>query len=97
MFIDDFVQSCDKMLSYSSPQLRDVTSLENWIERTACLARDETAYLARKDDLLSITTPNDDLLVGLEQLCENGVIAVCKLLKMVCKTRISLCSLKKLH
>jgi hypothetical protein len=73
------------MLSYKSPQSRDVASLENWITRTACLARDETAYLDKTHDLLSVTSPVDDTLVVLEQYCENVVIAIFKWLKRVRK------------
>jgi hypothetical protein len=73
------------MLSYESPQSRDVASLENWITRTACLARDETAYLSKTQDLLSVTSLLDDSIVVLEQYCENVVIAIFKWLRRVRK------------
>ena len=89
MYSDDFVERCYTMLSYTSPRERDVRSLENWIERTACLARDETAYLTKRNDLLSITTPIDNTLVGLEQFCENMIIVVYKWFKRVCNATSS--------
>jgi len=63
------------MLGYSSPQSNDVISLENWIESTASLAREETAYLQRRDDLLSIAPSKDDTLAWFELIVERILVA----------------------
>lgn len=60
------------MLSYQAPKRRDIRSLQNWVENSANLATDETAYLS-KTDLLCVGTTNDDPLVQVEILLEKVV------------------------
>jgi hypothetical protein len=60
-----------KILAHEGARQQDITSLENWVEGTGCLSREETRYLAANDDLLCAATTNDRLLVRLELLLES--------------------------
>ncbi|KAJ4394316.1 hypothetical protein N0V93_003533 [Gnomoniopsis smithogilvyi] len=51
---DTLLERHEKMVVRSPGKSRDITSLKNWTENTACIARDETAYLSCKEDLLSL-------------------------------------------
>ncbi|KAK1244190.1 hypothetical protein MKX08_002328, partial [Trichoderma sp. CBMAI-0020] len=42
----------------------------NWVESTGCVARAETACLERGEDLVSLTTPEDNIVTWLETLAE---------------------------
>jgi hypothetical protein len=44
------------MLSYEAAKPRDISSLQNWVDGNGCIAREETAYLARHKDLLSVVS-----------------------------------------
>jgi hypothetical protein len=80
------------MLNYQAAQPRDTASLRNWIENTACLARDETAYLGSDEDLFCIAMQSDSLLVRLELLLERLLIFWCE-----CVGRVSISSLAILY
>jgi hypothetical protein len=75
------------MLNHQIAQPRDTASLRNWIENTACLARDETAYLDFGEDLLCIAMQSDGFLVRLELLLERLLIFWCE-----CVGRVSISS-----
>lgn len=54
------------MLELKQAQRRDVRSLQNWLEGTACLAREETAYLAHDKELVTLAPTGDSALTQLE-------------------------------
>lgn len=69
------------MLSRPPCRDRDVQSLANWIENTACLATEETAYLSSKEDLLALGSggnTNDPATSALESPIEDGLIGLKK-------------------
>ncbi|CZR56216.1 uncharacterized protein PAC_06104 [Phialocephala subalpina] len=68
------------MLSYQVPKRRDVKNLTNWIENSANLATDETAYLS-KSDLLSVGTPSDEPLAQVELFLEKVIMFCYRIFK----------------
>ncbi|CAG8978566.1 hypothetical protein HYALB_00010528 [Hymenoscyphus albidus] len=64
---DEIIEKNRKILSYHTPKPRDLTNLTNWIENSASLAAEETAYLS-KPDLLTIGMPTDEPLLQVELL-----------------------------
>ncbi|KAI1311118.1 hypothetical protein F5Y03DRAFT_321598 [Xylaria venustula] len=71
---DVFVGRCRHMLSYNSASSRDVTSLLNWLEGTGCLSEEETSYLDRRSDLVSLASSSDLALEQLEDWVEDRLI-----------------------
>lgn len=62
------------MLTYEAANPRDVLSLQNWVKGNPCLARDETAYLTRCKELLSVVDPGDGIVVRLEAWIEEKLV-----------------------
>ncbi len=58
------------MLGYEAAPHRDVVSLQNWVDGNGCIAREETAYLARTEDLLCVGSPDDNAVAWLGALVE---------------------------
>lgn len=70
MFTDAFLGRHSQALSFSTAPARPVSTLRNWIEGTGCVARAETAYLEHGEDLVSLATPEDNIVTWLETLAE---------------------------
>ena len=62
------------MLEFNNAVPRDVLSLKNWVEGNPDLQRDETAYLDRNTDLISVATVEDNALNRLEALLERSMV-----------------------
>lgn len=62
------------MLSFEAANPRDVLSLQNWVNGNACLAREETAYLTRCNELLSVASSNDGAVSWIEAWVEDSLI-----------------------
>jgi hypothetical protein len=58
------------MLSYDRAKSRDVLSLRNWVDGTACLARNESEYLEERD-LITLGTTQDNALSFLQDWIED--------------------------
>jgi hypothetical protein len=70
------VDNNNKMLGYEPAKLRDILSLQNWVENNSCLARDETAYLTYCEDLISVASSRDGMAEQLEAWIED-IVARC--------------------
>jgi hypothetical protein len=87
LWTDALVERNSKILSYIPARPRDIRSLQNWINGTACLARDETTYLTNYNDLTHVTSPCDDgLAERLETWIEDKLVYISSVLR---KVRIS--------
>ena len=86
---DAFVTRSQQILKFSAARSRDVSSLQNWVEGTGSLARDETAYLERGTDLMSIVSVEDDALGRCEASLENVIVQYFKRFRKV-RGRLSL-------
>lgn len=63
---------------------RDVRSLENWTDNSGCLAREETAYLSQKDDLMALSTASTDYAdCILEAFVEDAIIWTKRMTRLV--------------
>ena len=78
------------MLSFGPAQRRDVESLQNWLDGTGCLAREETAYLAHRRELVSLAPVADSAVVQLEAWVEDKLIRFCRGFRRVREKRLSL-------
>lgn len=64
------------MLGFEAAPRRDVSNIQNWITRYACIARKETTYLDLRDDLLGLGTSEDSVMTWLEELIEGCLITL---------------------
>jgi len=62
---------------------RDVLNLQNWVDGTGALARDETEYLSCRNDLASLVPPADCATAELESLVEDSLIRFHKDIRQV--------------
>ena len=72
--LDHFVERTSRILRLQSAKGRDVASLQNWVEATGCLAREETAYLAYHSDLASLAPVGDSAVLQLETWVEDKLV-----------------------
>ncbi|KAI5918584.1 hypothetical protein F4810DRAFT_565382 [Camillea tinctor] len=63
---DQLLDRCQRVFSFESPRPLHVSSIENWLEGNACIARDETKFLGHEGDLLTIAPVEDSVLHSLE-------------------------------
>ncbi|KAF4630754.1 hypothetical protein G7Y89_g7386 [Cudoniella acicularis] len=71
---DNFAERTCRVLSFGPAQRRDVESLQNWLEGTGCLAREETAYLTQHQELISLAPVGDNAVMQLEAWVEDKLI-----------------------
>ena len=80
---DAMIERNQKMLSYRAAELREVLSLQNWVNSNACLARAETAYLTRYNELLSVAPSRDGVSEQMEGWVEDKLMRFCKTFQKV--------------
>ncbi|KAI1357171.1 hypothetical protein F5Y08DRAFT_354660 [Xylaria arbuscula] len=68
---DALIKRNCEVLSYEPASRRDIMNLRNWVDGNGCIARDETTYLIRADDLLSVAHPDDSAMASLGALVED--------------------------
>jgi hypothetical protein len=62
------------MLALHPAQVRDVESLQNWLDGNGCLAEEESAYLAHRGELVSLAPAGDNAILQLEAWVEQGLV-----------------------
>ncbi|KAL8910585.1 MAG: hypothetical protein Q9171_004124 [Xanthocarpia ochracea] len=75
------LEQSQSIFAYESPRRRDLENLQNWVNNKASVARDETAYLSKPQDLMTMLSPRDDALARLTPLTErlvSGLYTLCK-------------------
>jgi hypothetical protein len=87
---DALVERNHRILNFKAAEPRDILSLQNWVDGNACLAREETAYLARCNELLSVASSDDGALAQIEAWMEDYLIRFCS---GFCK--VGICSLRR--
>ena len=83
MSTDALVERSHRILSLDVAKSRNVLSLQNWVSSNACLAREETAYLNRGADLVSLAPPEDGAMARLQGWVEDTLIIFCKRFRTV--------------
>lgn len=81
--LDVFMSQCRQLLSYGRANSRDSASLRNWLEETGCLVEDETSYLERENDLVSLASSSDVAMKRLEDWIEDRLIQYYKGFRVV--------------
>lgn len=61
-------------MSFGSAQMRDVGSLQNWLNSSGCLDREEGAYLTHHRDLFALSPLGDDAVLTFESWVEDKLI-----------------------
>ena len=72
--LDQFVERSCRILRLQLAEGRDIASLQNWVDATGCLAREETAYLAYHSDLASLAPVGDNAVLQLETWVEDKLL-----------------------
>ena len=62
------------MMSSGPANPRDAVSLQNWLEETGCITREETAYLRNGSDLVSLGSSGDLAVKNLEDWVEDRLV-----------------------
>ena len=68
---DSFLDRTYKILSFDHAPTRDVLSLQNWVDGTGCLSREETEYLKQGQELMSLAPPSDGAMKQFEDWVED--------------------------
>lgn len=63
-----------RTMALDAAKPRDVQSLDNWLNGTGCLVREEAAYLTYKEELVSLAPSGDSALQQLEVWVEENLI-----------------------
>lgn len=71
------------MQSLAPAEQRDVKSLQNWLNGTGCLARDETSYLKHQRELVSLAPVQDHAVLQIETWVEDQLIGFYRGLRRV--------------
>ena len=88
---DALIERNHRILSLADASRRDVASLQNWVDGNGCIARQETAYLARAEDLLSVASAGDGATTWLEVLVEGCRILLHGYIGQVRNLHLSFC------
>ena len=72
------------MLSLPKAPSRGVVSLQNWVDGTGALAREETAFLGSRDDLAGLVSSRDTTMSCLEAWVEDVLIRFHHNFRQVC-------------
>ncbi|KAL2820069.1 hypothetical protein BJX63DRAFT_337402 [Aspergillus granulosus] len=57
---DQLLERSNHMFALKAATSGDVRSLQNWLDGNGCLAREESAYLEHRRDLVTLASPGDD-------------------------------------
>lgn len=71
---DQFTARTSRTLSFDPAHVRDVESLQNWLEGTSGLARKETEYLTHSRELVCLAPASDNAVVWLETWVEDKLV-----------------------
>jgi len=72
--LDGLMSRTRQILSYNHVAPRDISSLRNWLEKQGCLVENETRYLERENDMISLASSNDLAMKQLEDWIEDQLI-----------------------
>ncbi|KAI4217626.1 MAG: hypothetical protein LQ351_000222 [Letrouitia transgressa] len=59
-----------KVLAHEDPRLGDVANLQNWVDNTSSIIKEEVAYLLQTKDLMTMLSPKDYALARLTLFSE---------------------------
>ncbi|CEJ93277.1 hypothetical protein VHEMI08877 [[Torrubiella] hemipterigena] len=73
---DKFATQTKQILTIPPAHTRDVNSLQNWLQGTGCISREETAYLSHHEELMSLAAEDDDAMIQLGNWVESGLMRI---------------------
>ncbi|KAJ4413016.1 hypothetical protein N0V82_008604 [Gnomoniopsis sp. IMI 355080] len=65
---DNLMVRNHRVSSFPKPRSRYIENIENWLDWNPCIAREETDFLSRHDDLLVLNTEDDLVLSWMDRL-----------------------------
>ena len=68
---DSMLRNYDHALRLPNADLRDIKSIQNWVDGTGCLARPDTEYLELQHDLMNLTGTLGGAVTQIEIVVEN--------------------------
>ena len=71
---DAFIERNHRIIGFESAKARDVQNLQNWVDGNGCVAREETAYLQRSEELLTLSYAYDSAVIWSETLVEDNIV-----------------------
>ncbi|KAB8215676.1 hypothetical protein BDV33DRAFT_227436 [Aspergillus novoparasiticus] len=63
---DNYLERTRRTLALGPPSERDTQALQNWLDGTGMIAREERAYLSHSRDLVTVTPADDTAMTHLE-------------------------------
>ncbi|KAI1460609.1 hypothetical protein F4805DRAFT_369275 [Annulohypoxylon moriforme] len=72
--LNEFVERTSRVLSLQSAEGKDIKSLQNWVDGTGQLAKDEMTYLSHQCELVSLAPVTDSGILQLESWIEDKLI-----------------------
>jgi hypothetical protein len=80
---DEFATRVHTMHRHPKSNHRAVQSLKNWLDGNACIARAETEYLTRGDELFRLLPQTEGAVYWRDSLIEDGLICCLRVLRKV--------------
>ncbi|KAK8093409.1 hypothetical protein PG997_000094 [Apiospora hydei] len=71
---DEFLSRSHNTLNLKKALSRDVSSLENWVDATSCISRDERGFLHHERELLTLSASEDSAIKKLEDWVEDLLV-----------------------
>ncbi|KAK6831667.1 hypothetical protein RU639_002681 [Aspergillus parasiticus] len=71
---DNYLERTRRTLALGPPSERDTQALQNWLDGTGMIAREERAYLAHSRDLVTLAPADDTAMTHLETWIEDQLI-----------------------
>ncbi|KAB8250161.1 hypothetical protein BDV35DRAFT_343228 [Aspergillus flavus] len=74
MDYDNYLERTRRTLALGPPSQRDTQALQNWLDGTGMIAREERAYLSHSRDLVTVSPADDTAMTHLETWVEGQLI-----------------------
>ncbi|KAE8321315.1 hypothetical protein BDV39DRAFT_212541 [Aspergillus sergii] len=71
---DTYLERTRRTLALGPPSERDTQALQNWLDGTGMIAREERAYLSHSRDLVTVAPADDTAMTHLETWVEDQLI-----------------------
>ncbi|KAI1204900.1 uncharacterized protein F4807DRAFT_445525 [Annulohypoxylon truncatum] len=71
---DQLIEHTNRILNLQLTERRDIESLQNWVDATGCLSKDETAYLSYPNELVCLVPVLDSVARQFETWVEDKLV-----------------------
>lgn len=66
--LDNLIARTQQILAAPKPHDRNIRCIENWLDWNPCIARKETEFLSKHEDLLILHSRDDQMLSWMDRL-----------------------------